>query len=145
MDVDYDDFEIAAVIRDFWLIDAESYQRKYATQHGYPLTPGFYVVNWPEHVRAKRFNEHAHFHGPFSSRKEVQMALDLMHKAWRGFSRPTEMPAVVAGDTRRLVEHAVKSAAARLQNGAFRREARRYFHPEQIQTMFRQIKQREIC
>ena len=32
MDADYDIFEIVAVIRDFWLVDAESYQRSYCTQ-----------------------------------------------------------------------------------------------------------------
>ena len=61
MDADYDIFEIVAVIRDFWLVDAESYQRSYCTHHGQPLTPGYYVVNWPEHIRSRRFNEHATF------------------------------------------------------------------------------------
>ena len=80
MDADYDIFEIVAVIRDFWLIDAESYQRKYSTKHGQPLAPGYYVVNWPEHIRARRFNDHAAFHGPFELRKEAQRALEWMHK-----------------------------------------------------------------
>ena len=80
MDADYDIFEIVAVIRDFWLVDAESYQRRYCTNHGQPLAPGYYVVNWPEHIRARRFNEHAVFHGPFKLRKEAQTAQDWMHK-----------------------------------------------------------------
>ncbi|MDD1629042.1 MAG: hypothetical protein LUQ48_01305, partial [Methylococcaceae bacterium] len=80
MDADYDIFEIVAVIRDFWLVDAESYQRSYYTGHSQPLAPGYYVVNWPEHIRARRFNEQAAFHGPFKFRKEAQAALDWMHR-----------------------------------------------------------------
>jgi len=80
MDADYDIFEIVAVIRDFWLVDAESYQRKYCTSHGQALEPGYYVVNWPEQIRVRRFNDHAAFHGPFKLRKEAQEALAWMHK-----------------------------------------------------------------
>ncbi|MDD1612775.1 MAG: hypothetical protein LUQ57_06485 [Methylococcaceae bacterium] len=80
MDADYDIFEIVAVIRDFWLVDAESYQRKYYTNHGQPLAPGYYVVNWPENIRARRFNDHAAFHGPFKLRKEAQATLEWMRK-----------------------------------------------------------------
>ncbi|MGZ8157797.1 MAG: hypothetical protein ACXWT4_03220 [Methylobacter sp.] len=76
MDADYDIFEIVAVTREFRLIDAESYQRRYCTSHGQPLAPGYYVVKWPEHIRARRFNEHALFHGPFKSREEAQAAID---------------------------------------------------------------------
>lgn len=80
MDADYDIFEIVVVIREFWLIDAESYQRMYYTSHGQPWVPGYYVVNWPEQIRVRRFNEHALFHGPFKSRKEAQALLAWMHK-----------------------------------------------------------------
>jgi hypothetical protein len=72
MDADYDIFEIVAVIREFWLVDAESYQRRYCTSDGQTLAPGYYVVSWPEHVRTRRFNEQAVFHGPFKLRKEAQ-------------------------------------------------------------------------
>ncbi|MDO9104004.1 MAG: hypothetical protein Q7U57_03480 [Methylovulum sp.] len=75
MDAEYDIFEIVAVKRDFWLIDAESYQRMYCTSNGQPLAPGYYVVNWPEKIRARRFNEHATFHGPYKFRKEAQAAI----------------------------------------------------------------------
>jgi hypothetical protein len=78
MEADYDIFEIVTVIRDFWLIDPESYQRNYSTKHGQTLAVGHYVVNWPEHIRIRRFDEHASFHGPFKTRKEAQMALDWM-------------------------------------------------------------------
>ena len=83
MDADYEIFEIVAVIRDFWLFDAESYQRRYFTSDGQPLAPGYYVVKWPEHIRARRFNEHAMFHGPFKLRKEAQAARDWMQKQWQ--------------------------------------------------------------
>lgn len=82
MDADYDIFEIIAVLRDFWLIDSESYQRRYCTSYGKPLGAGYYVVNWPEHIRKRRFNEHAAFHGPFNSRKEAEMAYEWMYKEW---------------------------------------------------------------
>jgi hypothetical protein len=86
MDADYDILEIVAVIRDYWLVDAESYQRRYYTNQGEPLAPGYYVVNWPEHIRARRFNEHASFHGPFKLRKEAQAAQDWMHKKSKSMS-----------------------------------------------------------
>lgn len=96
MDTDYEIFEIAAVIRDFWLVDSDSYQRKYCTSHGQPLAPGFYVVNWPDHIRSRRFNEHAEFHGPFKSRKEAHAALDCMHKAWeRILTMPSDTASVL--------------------------------------------------
>lgn len=78
MDADYEIFEIVAVIRDHWLIDAESYQRRYNTRHGQPLAPGYCVVNWPDHIQTRRFNEHAAFHGPFALREEAIAARDWM-------------------------------------------------------------------
>jgi hypothetical protein len=83
VEADYDIFEIVSVFRDFWLVDAESYQRKYYTWHGEPLATGYYVVNWPDGVRVRRFDEHAAFHGPFKSRREAQAALDWMHGLWK--------------------------------------------------------------
>lgn len=80
MDADYDIFEIVAVVRDFWLFDAECYQRRYSTNHKQPLAPGYYVVNWPEHIRIRRFTQHAAFHGPFIHRKEAQAALNWMQQ-----------------------------------------------------------------
>jgi hypothetical protein len=80
MDADYDIFEIVTVVRDFWLFDAECYQRRYSTAHGQPLAPGYYVVNWPEHILIRRFTKNAAFHGPFISRKAAQTALDWMHQ-----------------------------------------------------------------
>lgn len=81
MDSYYDIFEVVAVIRDFWLIDSDSYQRKYCTRDGNYLVPGYYVVSWPEHIRTRRFNEQAEYHGPFRSRNEALAALDCMHSA----------------------------------------------------------------
>ena len=80
MDAEYDIYEIVKVIPDFWLFDAESYQRSYSTNHNKPLASGFYIVTWPESVRARRFNEMAAFHGPFSHRQEAQAFLLSMKK-----------------------------------------------------------------
>jgi len=110
MDADYDIFEIVAVIRDFWLIDAESYQRSYCTNHGQPLTPGYYVVDWPEHIRARRFNEHAAFHGPFKLRKEAQEVFNRMHKKRkRVLTMTSEISSVAAPNSSRIE---VKKAAS---------------------------------
>ncbi|MDD5275445.1 MAG: hypothetical protein PHR16_05120 [Methylovulum sp.] len=80
MEAEYDIFEIVAVIGDFWLIDAESYQRRYCFSRDKSLAAGYYVVNWPEHIRARRFNEQASFHGPFKSRNEARVTLDRMSR-----------------------------------------------------------------
>jgi hypothetical protein len=80
MDADYDIFEIVKVIHDFWLFDAESYQRNYSTRHDLLLEPGFYVVNWPENIRSRRFNEYARYYGPFKMRKEAQEILESMRQ-----------------------------------------------------------------
>jgi hypothetical protein len=82
---DYDIFEIVHVIRDFWLFDTKLYQRKYCTQHGQPLAPGFYVVNWPELIRVRRFNLHAVYHGPFKLRQEALAALNCMRQERENF------------------------------------------------------------
>jgi len=80
MEADYDTHEIVKVIPDFWLFDAESYQRNYSTNHGKPLMPGYYVVTWPEVIRVRRFNEQAAFHGPFESCLQAKSFLKSMQK-----------------------------------------------------------------
>ena len=80
MEADYDIFELVTVTHDFWLFDAEHYQRKYSTSHDQPLTPGHYIVNWPEHIRTRRFTKFADFHGPFINRKKAEAALDRMRQ-----------------------------------------------------------------
>jgi len=116
MDADYDIFEIVAVIRDFWLVDAESYQRSYCTGHGQPLAPGYYVVNWPEHIRARRFNEHAAFHGPFKLRKEAQETLDWMHRHILTMS--SEISPVTAPNSSRMEVKKSASQGLRPAKGA---------------------------
>ena len=80
MDSDYDIFEIVQIAHDFWLFDAESYQRQYCTQGDQPLAPGFYVVTWPEWLRTRRFNKHASYHGPFKLRREAQVTANRMRE-----------------------------------------------------------------
>jgi hypothetical protein len=109
MDADYDIFEIVSVIRDFWLVDSESYQRMYYTNHGQPLAPGYYIVNWPEHIRDRRFNEYAEFHGPFKLRREAQAALGRMPKEWEQvLTRASERSSVAVPKSSRME---VKKAA----------------------------------
>jgi hypothetical protein len=80
MDADYDIFEIVKVDSDFWLFDAESYQRSYKTRHGQPLEQGYFVVNWPEQIQVRRFDEYASYYGPFESRAEAKSALVGMYQ-----------------------------------------------------------------
>lgn len=80
MDADYDILEVVKVISDFWLFDAESYQRHYRCSESQPLAPGYYVVSWPESIRLRRFNEDASFHGPFAFRQQAQDFLVTMQE-----------------------------------------------------------------
>jgi hypothetical protein len=114
MDAYYDIFEMVMVIPDFWLFDAELYQRRYCTGHGQPLAAGYYIVSWPEHIRARRFNEHALFHGPFTCRKEAQKSLDGMQRK-RKLTLSMEQ-AAVAFDSRRME---VKKAASYQRPGCY--------------------------
>jgi len=118
MDADYDIFEIVAVIRDFWLVDAESYQRRYCTNHGQPLVPGYYVVNWPESIRARRFNEHAVFHGPFKLRQEAQKAHDWIHKKRESIlTGVSELSSVTTSNSSRMgLPTATKAKVINLEN-----------------------------
>lgn len=43
MDADYDIFEIVDVTRDFWFVDAKSYQRSYCTNDGQTFSPAIIV------------------------------------------------------------------------------------------------------
>jgi hypothetical protein len=76
MEVYYDSFEIAFVSHGFQIFDAESYERRYLRRDGQPLARGYYVVNWPEHIRARRFDENAEFYGPFKTRREAHSAIE---------------------------------------------------------------------
>jgi len=85
METYYEIFEVVVVTHDSMLVDAESYLRKYSTSDGEPLAYGSYVVNWPDHIRIRRFNEHAEFYGPFKSQQEAQATLDWMYDVYRQF------------------------------------------------------------
>ncbi|MDP3531543.1 hypothetical protein [Methylicorpusculum sp.] len=81
----YEIFEMVVVTHNSMLFDSESYLRKYCTSHGEQLVFGNYVVNWPDHIRIRRFNEHAEFYGPFKTRKEAQATLDWMYDVYRQY------------------------------------------------------------
>ena len=130
MDADYDIFEIVAVIRDFFLVDAESYQRSYCTIDSQPLAPGYYVVNWPDHIRARRFNEHARFHGPFKLREEAQAAQGWMHKQWRRvLAMSSEAPSVAVPIARRMEVKNVFSQGLLPPEGAIANQPVCHRHP----------------
>jgi hypothetical protein len=107
MDADYDLYEIVKVIPDFWLFDAESYQRNYRTNHGKSLASGFYVVSWPEVIRVRRFNEQAAFHGPFACRQKAQSFLKAMRKHKYLLIPPPKQRAINAPIANQVVEKKV--------------------------------------
>lgn len=73
-------FEIVKAIRNFWLFDRESYQRKYRNTQNRALMPGYYVVTWPKTSRVRRFDEHSLFRGPFKLSQESQAFRNAMQK-----------------------------------------------------------------
>jgi hypothetical protein len=75
MEAEYDRFEIVRILRGFKLVDPESYERRYRRRDGRPLAPGYYVVNWPESVVVRKFDEHPVFYGPFQWREDAQAFL----------------------------------------------------------------------
>ena len=78
MEAHYELYEIACVIHGFKLVDCESYERHYSSRDGHSLTPGYYVVHWPEHCRNRRFDEQATFHGPFKQKQAARAALQRL-------------------------------------------------------------------
>jgi|ERR1043166_7575447 hypothetical protein len=67
--------EIVRVLDEHSLIDAESYQRSYATAADQPLTPGFYLVIWPPEMAATKYDDRARYFGPFQCRQYAEEKL----------------------------------------------------------------------
>ena len=78
MEQETDKYEVVHVIREFRLVDAESYERVYWRRDGVPLARGYYVVSWPARARTRMFNEDARFRGPFRNRREAQLRLEQL-------------------------------------------------------------------
>lgn len=70
-----DNFEIAFVINNTCLLDAESYQRLYFRAGGLGLAKGFYIVTWPEMSPNRQFDEETLFFGPFRHEPEARATL----------------------------------------------------------------------
>jgi hypothetical protein len=64
-------FEVVYVLRDFHLLDAESYQRTYRRRDGKPLAKGYYFVSWPPGSDTSNFGTETIFHGPFMRRRDA--------------------------------------------------------------------------
>ena len=67
--------EIVKVLNDHKLIDCESFERRYRTFTGAPLSPGFYIVTWPEGVEPGDYEESASFTGPFKIPLHAKLAI----------------------------------------------------------------------
>ncbi|MCC6611356.1 MAG: hypothetical protein IT515_16995 [Burkholderiales bacterium] len=70
------DFEVVRVIDDNSLVDSESYQRSYRRRGAQSLTPGFYVVLWPDPASRPRYDVRAEFVGPFESDIVARAAME---------------------------------------------------------------------
>ena len=57
--------EIVQVINKTYLIDADGNECKYFRESKEPLGRGHYVVIWPPTSEQPRFDQIAHFHGPY--------------------------------------------------------------------------------
>lgn len=65
--------EVVRIIDGSSLIDPESWQRKYTTEAGRALEPGYYLVTWPEDVASPAYDERARYMGPFKVRLHAQI------------------------------------------------------------------------
>lgn len=91
MEAYYDQFEIVRVLGGFKLVDPESYERRYWRADGRPLLPGYYVVNWPDGVVTRKFDQHAVFHGPFAGRGDAREFLE-QSKSGEAACSPASQP-----------------------------------------------------
>ena len=55
--------EIVKVVNKKYLIDYESYQRRYLTADAKVLAPGHYIVLWPSPITKRDYDYHARFAG----------------------------------------------------------------------------------
>jgi hypothetical protein len=82
------DLEVVHVLNGSWLIDAESYQRRYWRAPGQCLARGFFVVRWTDPLHHWRFDEQADFVGPFVTRSSACVLRDQLEAD----ARRTQMP-----------------------------------------------------
>jgi len=68
-------YEIVQVVNSRSLIDAEAYQRAYVTRDNGALSPGYYVVMWPEGTAQRVFNAEAEYFGPFKIALHAKLRL----------------------------------------------------------------------
>lgn len=69
--------EVVHVLDEGKLLDAESYEHRYATRRGASLMPGYYVVTWAVQEHQGDYDEWAQFFGPFLSRAQALSAVAL--------------------------------------------------------------------
>ena len=118
MDTYYEDYEVVHVLNDTSLIDSESYQRSYCCK-ARRLTPGYYVVTWPNHPDRRRFDDQAEFQGPFPLCVDARDVRDRLEQEARhalrpaavAISAPLRVTAPVA-QRRARVKHAPKAPVA---------------------------------
>lgn len=93
MESSYESLEIVRIASGLRLFDGDSYQRTYVPPQGAPLEPGLYIVHWPTHVAARRFDEHAVYRGPFADLEQARAALSMLRdrpRAQVGSASPGE-------------------------------------------------------
>ena len=67
--------EIVKVVNKKYLIDYESYQRRYLTADAKVLAPGHYIVLWPSPITKRDYDYHARFAGPYRSASHARLLL----------------------------------------------------------------------
>lgn len=69
--------EVVHILNEEKLLDAESYEHRYATRRGGRLAPGYYVVTWDAAEHQGDYDEWALYFGPFKSRAQALSAVAL--------------------------------------------------------------------
>ncbi len=85
-------FDVVYVLKDFHLLDAESYQRTYSRHDGKPLNKGFYLVCWPPGSDSGKFGTETVFHGPFMRRRDAVTDMDRLRRFDCQTSEDTALP-----------------------------------------------------
>lgn len=72
--------EVVNVIDATHLTDSESYQRTFEPDQAGRLQPGYYLVLWKDEIDVSRFDAHADYLGPFSSRRRAEDVFSFFYR-----------------------------------------------------------------
>jgi|GEM_PF-2100127 len=81
---------IVQVLSDKTLIDPESYERAYCTPSGEPLSPGYYIVMWPDDAEVTAYDQAALYIGPY---RQILHARIMLHRYEEGYLPTSKLAA----------------------------------------------------